>query len=897
MNERQGADRAGGAEPVHELVARRARLTPGAPALTCADGTLSYGQLDERANRFAHHLRSLGTGRDVVVAIHLPRGLDHYVALLGVLKAGGAALPLDTGYPAARLRYMLGDSGARVLVTRGPAPADGDWAVVDPDTDAARIAAHPATPPSGRAAPGDLAYLMYTSASTGAPKGVQLEHGGITNLCRQHAAALNLTAADRGSLAAPLSFDASILDLWPLLSVGGHGVAVSDEDRADPERLVKALRDNEITLCFLTTALAEIFLAQPDLETLSLRYLVTGGEALRRRPRPGLPFRLLNIYGPTETTVYVTSAVVADSATEDGPIPIGRPLGGVDVRLLDTRGEPVPDGEAGEVVVASAGVARGYRGQPELTARRFGVDGNRRTYRTGDLARRTAQGDFEFLGRVDRQVKIRGHRIEPDEIERVLLRHPQVRQAAVIAVRPSPETAQLVAYVEPGRAPAAGWTAPPEPAGDEVATVAAIRALAPDSLLEIGPGVAGLAEAARTHVRAGSVDQATGGPFDVVLIDAHAAGLGSAADVLAAITTAADLAGVVVVSGVRSLPLLPAAHCATELAAAADDTTAHELRWRVLGRLAADPAPAIHPAAFAALDAEIVPRFDRSAPGRFDVIVRTGEAAPEPAWLDWAADGVDLPSIRAALRTGGHRVFGVRAVPHAEVAAWAAAWAAAQGDATAGELRTRPGTPSPIDLRALCIGLPYRLRLSWAAGHPGGALDAVWLHESVPATARIPWPAAIGVPDVPENRAPDERATEALRQELRDALAERFVPHEMPDLFVVLDRLPLTPVGKVDRDALPPPHWLGGGRAPSAAPRTPAEEAVTRLAEEVLGRAGVGRDDDLRSFGAHSLTLAQLSARLLRHFGVRVPVRDLLAAPTVGAIAARVDTTDRREAA
>ncbi|MDT7796770.1 MAG: hypothetical protein QOI78_203 [Actinomycetota bacterium] len=914
MNERQAVPgdtgrAVAGARPVHEALAHWAGRTPGALAITCADGTLTYRELDERANRFAHHLRSLGVDRDVVVAIHLGRGLDHYVTLLGVLKAGGAALPLDTGYPAARLRYMLGDSGARVLVTRGPAPADGSWAIVDPDGDAERIAAYPATAPEHRVEAADLAYLMYTSASTGAPKGVQLEHGGITNLCLRHAAALGLTGDDRGSLAAPLSFDASILDLWPLLSVGGHGIAVSDEDRADPDSLVKALRDNKITVSFLTTALAEIFLAQPDLETLSLRYLVTGGEALRRRPRPGLPFRLVNIYGPTETTVYVTSAVVADSAAGDGPIPIGRPLGGVDVRLLDAHGKPVPDGEPGELVVASAGVARGYRRQPELTARRFGVDGALRTYRTGDLARRKPDGEFEFLGRIDRQVKIRGHRIEPDEIERVLLEHPGVRQAAVAAARPSPETAQLVAYVEPdpGRAPArAGWSAPPEPAGTAIATVAAIRSLAPGSVLEIGPGVAGLAEASGSHVRVDSVAQAAGGPFDVVLVDAHAAGLTSADDVLAAIAAAKELTtsgGTVVVSGVRSLPLLPGAFCAAELAAASDETTAHELRWRVRGRLAADPAPAIHPAAFAALDADIVPRFDRDGPGRFDVVVQAGEVpvAPEPAWLDWTGDRFGLVAIRASLRSGGQAAFGVRAIPYAEVAAWASAWEAVQGEATAGELRdrTRPGTPSPIDLRALCIGLPYRLRLSWAAGRPDGALDAVWLHDSVPEHARIAWPGATDVPGVLANSAPDERRDETLRRELRDALAERFVPHEMPDLFVVLDRLPLTPVGKVDRGALPPPHWLGGQRPPSAAPRTPAEEAVTRLAEEVLGRAGVGRDDDLRSFGAHSLTLAQLSARLLRRFGVRVPVRELLAGPTVGAIAARVEDSryDRQEAA
>ncbi|WP_410656970.1 amino acid adenylation domain-containing protein [Amycolatopsis sp. lyj-112] len=898
----------GGARPVHEAVAHWSRHAPNAPALTCADGTLSYRDLDERANRLAHHLRGLGVDRGVIVAIHLERSLDHYVALLGVLRAGGAALPLDTGYPVTRLRYMLEDSGARTLITRGSALAEGPLTVVNPHTDAADIAAHPATEPPERAGAADLAYVMYTSASTGAPKGVQLEHGGITNLCRRHVAALGLTAADRGSLAAPLSFDASILDLWPLLSVGGHGIAVSDEDRADPERLVTTLRDNEVTLCFLTTALAEILLAQPDLTTLSLRYLVTGGEALRRRPRPGLPFRLVNIYGPTETTVYVTSAVVADSATGDGPIPIGRPLGGVAVRLLDPHGRPVPDGETGEIVVASAGVSRGYLGQPALTARRFGVDGALRTYRTGDLAKRNAEGDLEFVGRVDRQVKIRGHRIEPDEIERVLLRHPSVRQAAVVAVRPSPETAQLVAYIEPdpGRAPArAGWSTQPGPAGSEVATVATVRALAAGSVLEIGPGVAGLSAACDSHERLASL----AGPaamsregVDAVLIDAHGPGLGTVDDLLGAITRATELTsdgGTVVLTGVRSLPVLPAACCAAELSVAPDDMTTDELRWRVRGRLHADAAPAIHPAAFLALDAgsvDIVPRFDREGPGRFDVLVRVGEVPPAPefTWLDWQDDGLDLAAIRRLLRAGTARALGVRSIPHAEVSAWFAAWRGTEEQACAGDLRPRlrpvAGAPSPVDLRALTIGLPYRVRLSWAAGRADGTLDAVWLADSVPEPVRVPWPAPASACDALAKSAPDEQRDEALRRELRDALAARFVQHEMPELIVVLDRLPLTPVGKVDRGALPPPHWLGGRRQSSAEPRTPREEAVTRLAEQVLGRAGVGRDDDLRSYGAHSLTLAQLSARLMDRFEVRVSVRELLAEPTVAAIAGRLES-------
>jgi amino acid adenylation domain-containing protein len=894
--------------PIHRAVAHWARRTPAAPALSCADGTLTYREFDERSNRLAHHLRQLGVDRDVVVAISLDRSLDHYIALLAVFKAGGAALPLDTGYPAARLRYMLDDSGARVLLTRGPAPADRPLTVVDPSTDAARIAAQPATALPERAVAADLAYLMYTSASTGTPKGVELEHGGIADLCRQHVAALGLTGSDRGSLAAPLSFDASILDLWPLLSVGGHGIAVSDADRGDPERLVRALRDNAVTVCFLTTALAEILLAQPELETLSLRYLVTGGEALRRRPRPGLPFLLVNIYGPTETTVYVTSAVVADSAADDGPIPIGRPLGEVRVRLLDGHGEPVAEGDVGEIVVAGTGVARGYRGRPELTAERFGVDGALRTYRTGDLARRNADGDIEFVGRIDRQVKIRGHRIEPDEIERVLLRHPGVRQAAVTAVRPSPETAQLVAYVEPDplRAPArAGWSTPAGPAGSENATAATIRALAADSLLEIGPGVAGLDRAAGSHVRLESVAGLATTPagFGAVLIDAHAPGIGSVDDLLAAITEAAGRTadgGTVVVSGVRSLSLLPAACCAAELSAAPDAMTTDEIRWRVHGRLHADAAAAIHPAAFTGLAAgsvDVVPRFDRDGPGRFDVLVRVGEVPPSPQfdWLDWTGDGLDLTAIRSLLRSGGRQAVGVRSIPYAELSARFAAWEGTGGLATAGELRDRmrpaTGAPSPIDLRALTIGLPYRVRLSWATGRPDGAVDAVWLHASVPEPVRVPWPGAATVPGVLANEAPDEHRDEALRSGIQDALAARFVPHEMPDLVVLLDRLPLTPVGKVDRAALPPPQWLGGERPSSAAPRTPAEEVVTTLAEEVLGRAGVGRDDDLRMFGAHSLALAQLSARLMRQFGVRVSVRRLLAEPTVAAIAGGIESS------
>jgi amino acid adenylation domain-containing protein len=850
------ADDPAGRVPVHRHVARWAARTPDAPAITHAGVTLGYGELDVRANRLAHHLRALGIGRDAVVAIHLERGHDHYVALLAVLKAGGAALPLDTTYPAARLGYMLADSGATVLLTHSARPAvaaPDEVVVVRVDADAA-IAACPDTAPPDAVEPGDLAYVMYTSASTGPPKGVQLEHGGIANLCRWHVAALGLTAADRGSLAAPLSFDASIVDLWPLLSVGAHTVAVPDDARTDLARLAEVLRDNEVTVCFLTTALAELLLAQPDVASLPLRYLVTGGEALRRRPPTGAGFRLVNVYGPTETTVYATSTVVDPHGS--GAIPIGSPAGGVAVHLLDPSGAPVPDGQPGEVVVAGAGVGRGYLGKPELTAQRFRTrDDGTRSYHTGDLARLRPDGTFEFLGRIDRQLKVRGHRIEPEELERALLAHPAVRQAAVTVARPTPDNVQLVAYVEADPDALPDAPAPKPSRVDDPELDAVVRSLAPRSLLDLGT--------------AAPVAVPDGG-WDAVVVDGGGARSYEAllADVAAAVGRTAD-GGAVVVGGLRSLPLLPAAYAAAELSEA-PELSADELGWRVRGALLSDTGLAVHPAALTALAGtldrvaavEVWPRCRPSGMPWYDTVLWVGEdqPAPEVHWLDWTADDLDLTRIRTLLRAGDHAVLGVRGIPHGRFA---------------------PTGPEPIDLRALALGLPYDVRIRWAA--EDGAVDAVWHRAG--RTFRLP--AASEAPAVPANHPVLPGRHAALADELRTALADRFVPHERPDLVVVLDRLPLTPVGKVDRVALPMPHWLS--RDSGDPPRTPTEVAVAELACAVLGRGRLGRADDLRALGAHSLTMTQMAARLAGRFGVALPIRTLLDEPTVAAIAAHVD--------
>ncbi len=440
---------------VHERFAARARLAPDAVAVRSGEAALTYAELDARAGRLARRLRGRGVGPETRVGICLEPGVDRVVAMLAVLMAGGAYLPLDPEYPAERLGWMLEDAAAPVLVTRGGLadriPADGAWSVVllDAEADADLAAAEGADSHSVPVDPDNAAYVVYTSGSTGRPKGVVVSHAALLNLCAWHARAFAVTPADRATQLASFSFDAAVWETWPYLLAGASLHGVDAATRAEPEALRALLLERGITLAFAPTALAEALLALDWPERTPLRALLTGGDALRVRPRPGLPFALVNDYGPTEAAVVATSGAVA-SEESGRPPSIGRPVDGVRVRVLDPHGGPVPTGVAGELYVGGAGVARGYLGRPELTAERFVPDpsgeAGARTYRTGDRARWLPGGELEFLGRTDRQVKLRGFRIEPGEVEAALLEQPGVREAAV-EVRDGPGGRRLVGYV------------------------------------------------------------------------------------------------------------------------------------------------------------------------------------------------------------------------------------------------------------------------------------------------------------------------------------------------------------------------------------------------------------------------------------------------------------------
>ena len=437
---------------VPEKIATWVETQPDAIAVQHGTKRLTYAELDARANRVAARLRAMGVGAESIVAVCLERSPDLVAVLLGVWKAGGAYLPIDPDYPQSRIQLLLNDSAARVVITRSstelPQVSEGCSIVCLDDS----WNAFPETPEAFSASgikPNDLAYVIYTSGSTGTPKGVAVEHATLLNCMYWSGQAFGFAPGERGAQMASPSFDASVFEIWSPLTFGGTLCVVDDEVRTSPEGLRDWLLASQVNVAVASTVMAEALLDLEWPQECALRILMTAGEALHKYPRPGLPFRLSNNYGPTENSVATTMGFVPVS---DGniqrPPTLGRPIPNVQVYILDKYLKPVPLGARGEIYIGGKSVARGYLTRPELTAERFLPNpfGPGRIYKSGDLGRYLPDGEIEFLGRVDDQVKLRGYRIELGEIENVLMRHPSVREAAVIVREIRSGDKQLVAY-------------------------------------------------------------------------------------------------------------------------------------------------------------------------------------------------------------------------------------------------------------------------------------------------------------------------------------------------------------------------------------------------------------------------------------------------------------------
>ena len=438
-----------------EALNRQALLSPERPALLWEGGELSVAQLHAQANRLAHYLRDKGVGPDVPVAIALERSPQLLVGLLAIIKAGGAYVPLDPEYPAERLAYMLADSGVELLLTHSSLldslpTATGVSAIA---MDLLNLDSWPSHAPGLHLEGDNLAYVIYTSGSTGQPKGVGITHGALAERLQWMQATYGLQADDVLMQKAPISFDVSVWEcFWPLVT-GCRLVLAGPGEHRDPRRIAQLVQAFGVTTLHFVPPLLQVFIEEPlSAGCSSLRRLFSGGEALsaalRDRVLAQLPaVRLHNRYGPTETAINVTHWACSREDGEQSPI--GRPLGNVLCRVLDAELNPLPSGVPGELWIGGIGLARGYLGRPGLSAERFVADplgtAGERLYRTGDRVRWGADGALQYLGRLDQQVKLRGFRLEPQEIEARLLAQPEVTQA-VIVVRETAAGGQLIGY-------------------------------------------------------------------------------------------------------------------------------------------------------------------------------------------------------------------------------------------------------------------------------------------------------------------------------------------------------------------------------------------------------------------------------------------------------------------
>jgi len=446
---------------LHELIEAQVDRTPDRIALVAEQGSLTYSQLDARANQLAHRLRELGVGPGTLVGIAMERSLELVIGLLGILKAGGAYVPMDPSYPKDRLGFMLEDANVPILLTqsrlRDTLPANKSHTLAVDAADSG-VDGQSRTRPAVPVTSGDLAYVIFTSGSTGRPKGAMNAHRGIVNRLLWMQDEYQLGADDAVLQKTPFSFDVSVWEFfWPLL-VGAKLVMAIPEGHKDAAYLVRTVVANQITTMHFVPAMLQAFLEEDTVGTCtSLRRVICSGEALaaelRDRFFERLGCELHNLYGPTEAAVDVTYWECRRS-DRDRSVPIGWPVANTRIHILDEQLEPVPLGLAGELHIGGIQVGLGYLGRPELTAEKFirdpfSADPDARLYKTGDLARYRSDGAIEYLGRIDQQIKLRGFRIELGEIESQLAQQPGVNEVVVVVRQDGPGDAELVAYVVP----------------------------------------------------------------------------------------------------------------------------------------------------------------------------------------------------------------------------------------------------------------------------------------------------------------------------------------------------------------------------------------------------------------------------------------------------------------
>jgi len=870
---------------LHELFEQQARRTPEATAVTCGDQSLSFAALDRAADALARALRGLGVGPDVAVGLCLERSCWMLVTILGIWKAGGAYVPIDPAQPPARLAFLAGDAGCRVIVTQeslaGPLAAAGCTPVqVDaPNAPAYGADAHA---PRSRALPGNLAYILYTSGSTGTPQGVMVRHGSAVNLAFALESAVYREAGRPLTIAlnAPLVFDASVKQL--LQVVHGHGLCLIPEElRRDPVGLAAYLGKHRVDAIDCTPSQLNLWLAAGMADSLDglPAIVLIGGEALDERlwrllaQAPGK--RCFNVYGPTECTVDATIAPI-----RGGRPSIGRPLANVRTYVLDDAMNPVPTGSAGQLYVGGDGLARGYLRRPQLTADRFVPDpfatqAGARLYRTGDLVRQFGDGCFDYLRRTDHQVKVQGIRVELPEIERALREHPAVREAAVVVAKGEHEVERMIGYVLPRRRYLKKID------GHSRLTLPDGRAIAHRNKNESEYLYLEIFER-RTYLRNGiSLPPkpvvfdvgANIGMFSMLVAERCADAELYAFEPIPPIFEVCRINAELYAPGARLFPFgLSARHETASF-------TYYPHYSMMSGREAYSDAGADidvikrylanQRAESAGENDELIRHADEFLAGRF--LSETYECTLRRLSEVIASENVErIDLLKIDVQRAEMDVLeGVDEADWPKIRQVVLEVHDADGQETAGRTRKiaalleRHGFETLIEQDGELAGTDrYNVYASRHGLRPGPA-------DAAPGPAKAKTPADVLTP-----------------QELRAFLKERLPAYMVPASLALLDEMPLTRSGKIDRVALASSqHRAARAEEEFLAPQTGLERQIAAIWQQVLGLEQVGLHDSFFDLGGHSLLLIQLHRRLCEELGADILMLDVFQHPTVAALA------------
>ena len=800
---------------LHELIATQAQLTPDAPAVLSDNENLSYRELNERANQLAHYLQELGVGPDHLVGICVERSATMMVGLLGILAAGGAYVPLDPDYPAERLALMIQDARLSLIVTTEELEnrlPEFKGQIVCLDRDAQFIGAHSTDSASTNVTLDNLAYVIYTSGSTGRPKGVMISHRSINNRLLWMQGVFPLQVSDRVLQKTVSSFDASVWELFLPLIAGAQVYMAQPGGHQDSHYLATTVAEKEITVLQLVPSMLQVLIEEPQLANWrSLKRLFCGGEVLpvelQQRFFQRVDAELINLYGPTEVSIDATSWV-CERENRGGGVVIGQPIANTQVYLLDERLRPAPIGVAGELFVSGVGLARGYHDLPGLTAEKFipnpfGEAGSR-LYRTGDLARYREDGAIEYLGRVDNQVKLRGFRIELEEIEAVLREHKGVREAVVTVGHDTAGHQRLIAYVVPrhkNRQPQLDsqqlYRLP-----NELEVVYHNRSETDLIYQEIFED--------QTYLKHGLMLPEGACVFDVG-------------------------------ANIGLFTLFVHQHC------------------RDARVFAFEPSPPIFDKlatniALYDLDVEL---FN---PGLLD---DTQQLLSE-AMRAHNVERIDLLKIDVEKS----ELDVLKGIDPSE-------WK--KVDQLVIKVHDRDGSLEEVTMLLRERGFEITVEQDEWSQRTGlyniyarrtALLEKNNGHLTPRALSRI------------------DLSTDSLRSHI----AARVPAYLVPSAFVVLDRIPLLPNGKVDRSALPAPEKISSElKTAYVAPRTPVEELIARMWEDVLGLKQIGVDTNFFDLGGHSLLATQVMTRLREALNVEMPLRRLFELPTIEQLAAAVE--------